>query len=118
MSEQTFTISNPRREETIEDWPLGSGRRGPARFIHEIKSHGERIGRITQDRHGSNRKPKFTTYSTSCRLVDGSDGRTHIVSFTTYGFVKVVSCDMKFDDFSVFEKEKNFAEYKAMAFSE
>jgi hypothetical protein len=117
MSEQTFTISNPRREEIIEDWPLGRNERGPATFTHEVHpTRGERIGRQTPYK-GRMGKIKYTTYSQSCRLVDGSDGKTHIVSFSS-GFVQVMSCDMKHSDFSVFGKDENFAEYKAMAFSE
>lgn len=118
MTEQTFTISNPRREDIIPDWPLGSGRRGDAQFIHERRSRGgERIGRITPNKHGQPCKTKYSTYATSIRLVDGSDGKTHLLSFSS-GFVQVSSCDMKLSDFSVFRGDDNFNEYRIMAFSE
>ena len=113
---KTFTISNPRREENIEDWPLGRNERGTAVFTHEVHPpRGERIGRQTPYK-GRMGKIKYTTYSDSCRLVDGSDGKTHIVCFSS-GFVSIMSCDMKHSDFSVFDKDENFAEYKAMAFA-
>jgi hypothetical protein len=117
MSEQTFTISNPRREENIEDWPLGRNERGTAVFTHETHpTRGQRIGRQTPYK-GRMGKIKYTTYSDSCRLVDGSDGKTHIVCFSS-GFVSIMSCDMKHGDFSVFEGNPNFEEYKAMAFAD
>ncbi len=123
MNEQTFTISNPRKTDTIQDWPLGSNRRGPARFIHEVAEKGrykgqERIGRITKNRFGIDCKTKYSTYAPYVRLVDGSDGKTHILSYNSYGFVGVSSCDMQHTDFSVFVQDANFAEYKEMAQSD
>ena len=117
MTKQTFTVSNPRKEETIPDWPLGSGRRGDAQFIHEKNKRGERIGRITPNKFGQPCKTKYSTYSDVIRLVDGSDDRTHLLSFSS-GFIQVRSCDMKHDDFSVFEGDDNFQEYRKMLFTE
>lgn len=116
MNEQTFTVSNPRKEEEIKDWPLGSGRRGIAKFTHEKNNKGERIGRQTPYKGGMG-KVKYTTYADVIRLVDGSDGRTHLLSFSS-GFIQVSSCDMKHSDFSVFEGDDNFVEYREMLFSE
>lgn len=116
MSKQTFTVSNPRKEDSIEDWPLGNGRRGTAEFTHETNNRGERISRVTPNRQGRPCKPKRSTYSESVRLVDGSDGKTHMLSFSS-GFVQVMSCDMQHSDFSVFAGDDNFEEYKAMAFA-
>ena len=117
MSNQTFTVSNPRREDSIEDWPLGSGRRGTATFTHEKNNRGERISRVTPNKHGQPCKPKRSTYADIIRLVDGTDGKTHLLSFSS-GFIQVRSCDMQHDDFSVFEGDDNFVEYRAMLFNE
>lgn len=108
MSEQTFTLSNPRKEESIENWPVGSNRRATAVFTHEANKRGERIGRTTTG------KIKYSTYNKAMRLVDGSDGKTHMMGWTSYGFISVMSCDMKHSDFGVFQDDENFAEYKSM----
>ncbi len=116
MNDQTFTVSNPRKEETIPDWPLGSGKTGDAIFTHEKNSRGERIGRSTPFK-GRMSKPKYSTYCDVIRLVDGSDGKTHLMSFSS-GFIQIASCNMKHSDFSVFEGDDNFQEYREMLFAE
>ena len=117
MSEQTFTVSNPRKEEIIPDWPLGRRQRGDATFIHEIHpTRGERIGRITPYKGGMG-KTKYTTYADVIRLVDGSDGKTYLLSFSS-GFIQVSSCNMKHSEFSIFEGDDNFEEYRKMLFAE
>ena len=116
MNEQTFTVSNPRKKDEIEDWPLGSGRRGTAIFTHEKSNRGERIGRQTPYRGGMGRV-KYTTYHDVIRLVDGSDGKTHLLSFSS-GFIQVSSCNMQHTDFNIFEGDDNFVEYREMLFAE
>jgi len=37
MSEQKFTLSNFRKEETIQDWPLGSNRQICSDFLSCFK---------------------------------------------------------------------------------
>lgn len=110
MTAQKFTLSNPRKNDSIADWPIGGSRRGTAVFTHEANSRGERIGRTTTG------KPKYTTYYAKICLVDGSDGKTHLLAHTgnSGGFLSVLSADMQHSDFSVFEGDDNFAEYLAM----
>lgn len=117
MNEQTFTVSNPRKEGKIEDYPLG-GFRGTAVFTHEVHpTRGERISRVTPKRNGGFGKPKRSIYADVIRLVDGSDGKTHLLSFSS-GFIQVRSCNMKQDDFCIFEGDDNFEEYRKMLFAE
>ncbi len=114
--EQTFTLSNFRREDKIEDWPLGRQLRGTATFTHEENGEkGQRIGRQTPYR-GRMGKIKYSTYYIRVCLADGSDGKTHYIGWTGYGFLAVMSCGMKYQDFSIFEKAPNFASYKAKLF--
>lgn len=111
MNEQPFTLSNFRKEDTIQDWPLGSNKRGPAVFTHESNKRGQRILRTTTG------KPKATTYYLRVCLCDGSDGKTHILGFSSYGFLSVMSCDMKLQDFSIWDKDPHFEEYKEQLFA-
>lgn len=108
MSEQTFTVSNPRKEETIEDWPHGA-RRVTAVFTHESNKKGERIARTTTG------KPKMSKYYAAIRLVDGSDGKTHMLC-DCGGFLSIMACDMKYRDFSVFPEDDNYDDYYAMLY--
>jgi len=110
MSEQKFSLSNFRKEETIQDWPIGGNRRGPAVFTHESNKRGQRLLRTTTG------KPKPSTYYERVCLVDGSDGKTHYIGWSS-GFLSVMSCNMEHQDFSIFSNEANFAEYKEQLFA-
>lgn len=103
MNEQLFELSNPRKEDTIEGWPHGS-RRVTAYFTHESNKKGERIGRQTTG------KPKFSRYYQQIRLVDGTDGKTHLLGHAG-SHLSVLSCDMKLSDFAVFPNDPNFEKY-------
>jgi len=116
MSEQIFTLNNFRKAEEIADWPLGSNRRGTASFTHESNKRGQRIGRQTPDKHGRMCKPKYSTYYQRICLVDGSDGKTHMIGWTG-NFLSVMSCDMKHSEFSVWERDAEFKEYKSQLFA-
>ena len=116
MSEQTFMLSNFRKEDTIEDWPMGSNKRGTCVFSHETNKRGQRIGRTTTC-NGRTGKTKYSTYYLRVCLVDGSDGKTHYVGFSQYGMLSVMSCNMQHQDFSVFPDHDNFEEYKAALFA-
>ena len=111
LNNQTFTLSNFRKEETIQDWPLGSNKRGPCVFQHESNKKGQRILRTTTG------KPKASTYYVRVCLVDGSDGKTHYIGWSEFGFLSVQSCDMKLSDFSVHRTDPNFEEYKQQLFA-
>jgi len=109
MTEQLFTLSNFRASDEIEGWPLGRDKRGTAVFTHESNKKGQRISRQTPYKGGMS-KPKSSTYYERICLADGSDGKTHMVGITGYGFISVLSCDMKLSDFSIQEKDDNYAE--------
>ncbi len=113
QDEQTFALTNFRKEDTIADWPLGGNKRGSAVFAHESNKRGQRISRTTTG------KPKRSTYYLRVCLADGSDGKTHYVGWSAYGFLSVMSCDMQHSNFSIFDgdpPDPNFAEYKQLLF--
>ena len=53
--------------------------------------------------------PKKLTYARFARIVDGSDGRTYIAEFTTYGHITIMCGDMKFSKESVFPGDPRYA---------
>jgi hypothetical protein len=108
--EQPFTLSFFRKGDTIQDWPLGGGKRGTCLFHHESNKRGQRILRTTTG------KPKASTYYMRVCLVDGSDGKTHYIGYSQYGFLSVMSCDMQHSDFSIHPHDPNFDEYKRRLF--
>jgi hypothetical protein len=85
------TFSNPRHEATFPDWPLGGSRRGPCTFKVEHKpGRGYRVGRTTTG------ATKYSTYSPRVAIVDGSNGRTYILSTSNYGgFINISASDFK-----------------------
>ena len=106
--EQTFELSNFRRGDVIEDWPLGGGKRGNCCFTHESNNRGQRMARTTTG------KPKRSVYYKMVCLVDGTDDKTHFIGLTPSGtHLAVMSCDMKHSDFAVFPGDPNFDEYLA-----
>lgn len=106
-----FTLSNFRKQETIQDWPLGGSKRGPCVFTHEANNRGQRIVRTTTG------KPKASTYYIRVCLVDGSDGKTHYIGYSIYNFLSVMSCDMKLQDFTIQPADPCFGEYKDQLFA-
>ena len=78
-----ITYSNPRMSVVIENWPSGS-KRVTTRF--EIEQ-GAKLARI----------------------VDGSDGRTYIAEFTSYGHINISRGDMKFSQETIFERDPRYA---------
>ena len=97
MSEAKFTLSNFRLSDTIPDWPLGSNKRGPCVFTHERNKRGQRIGRTTTG------ATKFSRYYDMICLCDGSDGKTHMIGYTRFGSLSVMSCDMQYSDFTLYD---------------
>lgn len=111
-----FTLSNFRKEETIQDWPYGSNKRGPAVFVVEQNKRGQRMLRTTFG------KPKATQYYDAVCLADGSDGKTHIVAYSAnYGLLLVKSCDMQHQDYALSTREQGeateFSEYRAALYA-
>ncbi len=86
-----ITFSNPRREAVIENWPLGGSKRGTCTFkVETTPKKGERISRTTTG------KPRYTTYSQLWCVVDGSNGKTYLLSYNgQYGSVSIMSADMQ-----------------------
>lgn len=81
--EHANTFSNPRLSASVEDYPLGSGRRGTANFEIETSKKGQRVSRTTFG------KPKTTTYCQKMVLVDGDDGRLYAIGLTEYNQIIV-----------------------------
>lgn len=82
MPETTeITFSSPRLSATIENWPIGS-KRTTARFeVSPRSTRGVRIGRQTRNKTDTGwNKPKLTTYAHQACIVDGSDGKTYLLT--------------------------------------
>lgn len=108
MSNIIYT--NPRKSVTIEDWPYGQ-QRTKVTFEIDANNRGERCIRTTiNPKTGRPTKPKAATYSPLVRLVDGSDGRIYIMSYTEYGFIKVMQGNMKFEHEVIHRDDSRFAE--------
>ena len=81
MSSTFPTFSNPRLNASFSDWPLGGSKRGNCTFT--VETHPKRGQRVLRTTTG---KPKASTYSTFCAIVDGSDGRTYLLHYSNrYG---------------------------------
>ena len=100
--------SNPRTAAVIEDWPNGSNRVTAHFSIECHPTRGERAVRVTTG------APKKLTFARKMRIVDGYDGRTYIAALTSFGHITIKQGDMKFDKESVFEREPDYAELKAL----
>jgi hypothetical protein len=112
MTEQTFKLTNFRKGDIIENWPVGGSKRATALFSHESNNKGQRIGRYI-----GSAKPKFSVYYTRVCLVDGDDGKTHYIGYSKdYDVLMVMSCDMKHSDFGIHPKDENFDSYKNQLF--
>ena len=112
-----ITFSNPRHEATFTDWPLGGSKRGTCTFkVEKHPKRGYRVGRTTTG------KTKYDTYSPRVAIVDGSNGRTYILSDTVHGFVSIAKSDFMSPsqdelgfDHAVFERDaERYAELKAL----
>jgi hypothetical protein len=107
MTDTPMTYSNPRVEAVIPDWPSGS-KRVTARFSIERGPKGERAVRVTDG------APKKLTFSRFVRIVDGSDGRTYIAEFTSYGFISIMRGDMKLQHETVFDRDPRYPQIKEL----
>lgn len=90
-------FSNPQTTAEFPDWPLGGTKRGLCRFWVEFnpgKGKGYRVGKVTiNPKTGQLNKPKYDTYGGPAAIVDGNDGRTYILQYTNYDFIKVSTHD-------------------------
>jgi len=107
------TLSNPRTEAVIDDWPIGR-QRCKAWFAVESGPRGERASRRTEnrDRTGWN-APKLTTYARRTRIADGDDGRTYIVR-DVVSHVNVMRGDMQHDAVNLFPGDPQYAAILAL----
>ena len=111
-----ITFSNPRHEATFSDWPLGGSKRGTCTFkVEKHPKRGFRVGRTTTG------KTKYDTYSPRVAIVDGSNGRTYILSGTVYGFIKISTSafmDAPKEEIggesAVFERDARYNDLKAL----
>jgi hypothetical protein len=102
MTSESLTYSNPRMKATIENWPSGS-KRVTAHFEIEQTLKGERAVRTTTG------DPKKLTYAKMMRIVDGSDGRTYIAEYTSYGFIVITKGDMKYTHETIHSDSPRYA---------
>jgi len=76
-----LTFANPRTHAVIDNWPNGRYR---CRAEFSVESHptrGQRVARRTTKKDGATwNKPRRTTYAARFAIVDGSDGRTYLLS--------------------------------------
>ena len=102
------TYSNPRREAVIDNWPMGSQRRGQARFYIESSKRGERAVRVTDG------APKKLTFAKEARIVDGDDGKTYIAELTMFGHVSIMQGNLRFEETCVFPTQAGYPELLAL----
>ena|SRR3990167_2773519 len=89
-----LTFSNPRLRAEFDDWPSGAHRVKCVFQVHRDAKRGWRVSRTTTDRNGNPCKPKLTTFSGPCCVVDGSDGRTYLLRKAgMYEFITVSRSD-------------------------
>jgi hypothetical protein len=101
---EPLKYSNPRLSATIPDWPSGSKRVTAVFEIEQNPKRGERAVRTTTG------EPKKLTFAKLARIVDGSDGRTYIAEFTSYGFISIMRGDMKFQHETIHDRDPRYAE--------
>lgn len=99
--------ANPRKYAEFNDWPSGSQR---VNCIFEVETHpkkGQRFKRTTiNPKTGAANAPKLTTYCLEAFIVDGDDGKTYLMEWTAYGFISVMSSDMKHSHESIHNGER------------
>lgn len=80
-------FGNPRLRAEFDNWPSG-GKRVPCVFQVHHDKRGYRISKTTTG------KPKYTTYSGQCAIVDGSDGKIYLLQVAQdFGFIKIMRHD-------------------------
>lgn len=108
----SITFSNARKVAEFSDWPIGGSNRGQCKFaVEDGGKRGERVSRTTTDKHGRWCKPKYTTYSDKAAIVDGSDGKTYILSLSPhYGMVSIHRHDfMSAERSAAFDRDADYA---------
>lgn len=103
-----MTFSNPRTEAMIEDWPFGSLRCRAKFWVERHPRRGMRVCRQTENKDRGWNKPKATSYAPSSVIVDGSDGRTYILSRSGYRWLHLMNGDMKYSHGMIPEDDPRF----------
>ncbi len=80
-----LTFSNPRILAEFNDWPSGSKRVKCVFHVERHPKRGDRVGRTTTG------KTKYTTYGGLAAIVDGSDGKTYILTCAPAAYGQSVS---------------------------
>lgn len=93
--------SNPRKQATFTDWPLGGNRRGQCVFSVESNKKGERISRVTTG------APKYSVYAEKSVIVDGDDGRTYLMQKTPYA-IHVYRSDFMSQEYIPLDKAREY----------
>lgn len=107
--------SNPRTEALFSEWPIGFNFRGKCEFKVEENIRGMRVSRRTTKKDGTWAKPKYTTYSSKWVIVDGDDGRTYLLSYSSaYGFITVTESNMQYQAATFVEGDPMFEECFAL----
>lgn len=106
-----LTFSNARSTAEFDDWPSGRDRVKCRFYTEHDQNRGYRVCRQTTDKKGAWCKPKTTTFSGLCTIVDGSDGKTYVLRIANeYGFVSIYRHDFMTAYDSVFEADARHAE--------
>lgn len=111
-----LTYSNARAVAEFADWPHGRNERTRCTFrVERVKGRGERVSRVTVDpRTGREAKPKVTTAGLRAAIVDGSDGKTYVVTLTIYGGLSVMRGTLDVSQESVFPGDDRYPALRAM----
>lgn len=89
---EMMKFSNPRLQAVVPDWPHGQ-QRVTATFEVQTNKRGSRVLRTTTG------KPKATNYFTRAAIVDGEDGRTHVVAQSDMGPMVLIPGTLKGMDY-------------------
>ena len=105
-------FSNPRTTAVFENWPFGGSQR--CRMEFKVESHstrGERCIRTSTTANNRVGKPKKSTYSTMCRIVDGDDGKTYILEYNQiYNMIQVRESNLKCTAGTFYREDINYNE--------
>lgn len=108
-----LNYTNPRKNVLIEDWPYGNKR---VRCMFEVEENKvkERAVRTTENpKTGSWNKPKKLTYARKVLFVDGSDGRTYILSHVGFA-ISVMQSNMKYSQEYIASDDERFENLNKM----
>ena len=109
MTATATTYSNARQYAYIEDWPSGNGRTVAEFEIETNPKRGQRPRRRTKDSAGNWCNWKVLPFSVRACIVDGADGKTHILRQLSFGAVEVFGGDLRFTERTIPEADPEHA---------